>query len=1149
MELSVDDNLVYEQVGSRGRRFGLPTTMKPLFRPDVLRQHVSVFELPERVERAKEKLDTWAEFFSSDASDGFKEKNLLPDFLTDIFCEVLGYTGPVEGRGRYTISREQLVEAGGKFADAVLGEFGPDERRFFVALEGKGPRNPLDRPFGGRRMSAIEQGYQYALNLPCDWIIVTSMRETRLYYKGTDQYTCERFEMERLAHDDTQLRKFVFLLDAERVVPVDGTCHLYDLLKDSETADQNLTRAYYQQYANIRHDAFLALCHANSEIPKEQILTATQKLLDRILFCAFCEDRGLIPDDTIKEAYEHRDPYNPRPTWENFRALFQFVDQGNNTLGIPQYNGGLFALDPILDNLAVPDEVCAFFKTLGDYDYRPIEYVQDALDDISVNNLVDVDILGHIFEQSITDLERLRNELEGIAEPLDPKKHKSRRKKEGAFYTPNFITRYIVEQTLGSILRERQERLRKTHAAQATGTACSVMAEPAAYDLTTLNNPQRDALVAFWLDWQQHLARVRVLDPACGSGAFLIEAYDQLFAAYQAANQRLEELRGHAELFDLSRQILERNLYGVDINEEAIEICRLSLWIKTAERAKVLTDLDHTIRIGNSVIDDPEIHPKAFNWCEAFSEVFEDGGFDVVVGNPPYVRQELLSPYKPYFEKSYRSYHGMADLYVYFYELGMRLLKPGGKLSLVVTNKWMKAGYGEPLRRFFGDHSWLESVVDFGHAKQIFEDADVFPSIIVARRPTDDPKPKDTRVCAIPREQLRVDNLSFQIAEEGFRLERAWFGSEVWQLEPKEAVELATKLVDVAVPLKDFVGASPLYGVKTGCNRAFLIDERTKDRLLGTDPASDQYIRPYFRGQDIKRWSSNWAGLWMIAIESSRDRQHPWSEAGSDAELVFCETCPGIYSHLKAFEAALRQRQDQGQHWWELRPCAYWEAFSSPKIIYPEITWQPKWCLDTSGTLVNNTVFFLPSSDLWVMAVVNSPTAWWLAWRKAVHGKDEALRFLGNFVEAFPVPDPSKETQDRALLLVSQVSESSARQLSTCRQLLDWLRVEFDIEKPGTKLQFPIGLDTDAFVNEVRRVRGKKHPLTSAALRTLREEHAATIVPAQALAAKALAIEHRISDLVNKAYDLTPEEIDIIWKTAPPRMPISQHRQAVGSSE
>ncbi len=788
----------------------MPVEAKPLFRPDVLRPHLAAFQTP-AVDA--DKLQHWASEISSGRVDRFGEQEILPHFLADFFVGILGYTGPA-GHDRYTIGFERYVEVDGKFADAVLGEFN-SHHRYVVALEGKGPRDPLDRPYAGRRMSAVDQGYRYAINLPCDWIIVTSIRETRLYHKGSDQQTFERFETEDLADNENALRRFLFLLGAERVVPESGECHFNALLAESEKVGRELTKAFYINYANMRQDGFEQLSRDNPQVPRHDVLTCTQKLLDRVLFVAFSEDRGLLPTDTIRKVYQHRDPYNPRPIWENFRGLFDSINRGNAALGIHAYNGGLFADDSVLDSLAVSDDVCGYFRELGDFDYRP------AAEASGETKVIDVDILGHIFEQSITDLERLRNELEGLAQPLGVEKHKTRRKKEGAFYTPSFITRYIIEQALGGVLGDRFEQLRAKQQKSAKGSAKTALADPAVYELDALKRPARAALVKFWEAWQDELTTVRLLDPACGSGAFLIEAFDQLHAAYQQSNDRLEELRGHRTLFDLDKRILENNLYGVDLNEEAIEICRLSLWIKTAARGKALTSLDHPIRVGNSVVDDPEVHPKALDWQAAFPEVFAQGGFDVVVGNPPYVRQELLSDYKPFLESAYKAYHGMADLYVYFYELGLRVLKPGGLLSFIVTNKWMKAGYGEPLRRLFSDHAWVESVVDFGHAKQIFEDADVFPSIIVARKPTKAPKPATARLCTIPREQLRIEDLSRQIEEEGVELPVEQLTADAWQLEPRGVPKLMAKLCEKSMPLKEFVGQSPLLGIKTGFNKAF----------------------------------------------------------------------------------------------------------------------------------------------------------------------------------------------------------------------------------------------------------------------------------------------------------------------------------------
>lgn len=1118
----------------------MPVEAKPLFRPDVVRPHVEAFALPERVAQCQTKLDRWAELIRGGRVDAFNEKELLPDFLADIFVGLLGYARPVDQADGYTFSQEKHVQVAGEYADAVLGRFLTNQPpRFVVAVEGKGPKDPLDRPYAGRKMSAVDQVYRYAINLPCDWIIVTSIRRTRLYSKATDQQTYEQFDTEALANDERQLRRFVFLLGAERVVPVAGECHLYALRNASEKVGKELTKNYYVEYADIRQDMFEKLSTANPSEPRPDVLTAAQKLLDRVLFVAFSEDRGLLPADSLVKAYEHQDPYHPRPTWENFRGLFRSINEGNAALNIPRYNGGLFAADDVLDRLSVPDAVCDHFRTLGEFDYRPASEASIGGSDDG-RGLIDVDILGHIFEQSIADLEKLRGEIDGLTERASANQ-RTRRRREGAFYTPSFITRYMVGRTLGAVLGDRFERLRKNHAATARGTARAILTDPRVYDMATLNNPQKEALVGFWEAWQDELAAVRIVDPSCGSGAFLIEAFDQLHAAYLASNDRLEELRGHRTLFDLDRKILQDNLYGVDLNEEAIEICKLSLWIKTAARGKVLTSLDQTIRNGNSIVADPEVHSRAFDWRTAFPEVFAAGGFDAVIGNPPYVRQELLAEIKPYLEREYRSFHGMADLYVYFYELGLRLLRPGGRMSFIVTNKWMRSGYGEPLRRLFGDASWMESVIDFGHAKQIFPDADVFPCIIVARKPTDEPPPETARVCAIPREQLRIDDLGNQIDTEGFDIDRSRLTADSWSLEPPGVAELLEKIASRAKTLPEVAGSRPYRGILTGFNEAFLIDTPTRDRLIAIDANAAAIIRPYLRGQDFERWCPEWAGLWMIAMKSSGDHSWPWSEAESEdvAEAIFQTHYPSLHAHFLVFEDRLRNRQDQGRYWWELRSCAYWSQFDAPKIMYQEITWRAQWSFDTDRRLCSNTAYILPTDDLWVLAVANSPIVWWYSWRTAMHGKDEALRFIAEFVTRLPIPEPTEEQRTEASSIVESLTVKAKAQSESTHTLLDWLLVEYEIEKPGKVLSSPVGLDSDAFVAEVKKRRGRRNPLSAAGLKALRDEHARTIEPAQALAREAVTLEHRLSDLVNEAYGLTPEEVALMWKTAPPRMPVA----------
>jgi hypothetical protein len=294
---------------------------KPLFHPEVLRQQVRSFILPDQTSAWQTKLQHWADLITSGRADALKESELLPDFLTDIFCGLLGYTGPLgsaaphpshnshpshlsaplpaQSPATYTLSRERHVEVDGDFADAVLGRFQNDKAQFTAVLEGKGTRDPLERPFAGRRMSAVDQAYRYAINLPCDWIIVTSMRETRLYYKGAHQQAYERFETVRLAADEALLKRFVFLLGADRVVPVHRECHLYELLRASETVGRALTNQFYALYADIRQRVLTRLCRENSTIAPPDILRCTKKLLDCVLFSAFCEDRGLLIPETM----------------------------------------------------------------------------------------------------------------------------------------------------------------------------------------------------------------------------------------------------------------------------------------------------------------------------------------------------------------------------------------------------------------------------------------------------------------------------------------------------------------------------------------------------------------------------------------------------------------------------------------------------------------------------------------------------------------------------------------------------------------------------------------------------------------------------------------------------------------------------------
>lgn len=264
----------------------------------------------------------------------------------------------------------------------------------------------------------------------------------------------------------------------------------------------------------------------------------------------------------------------------------------------------------------------------------------------------------------------------------------------------------------------------------------------------------------------------------------------------------------------------------------------------------------------------------------------------------------------------------------------------------------MKAGYGAPLRRLFGDRAWVDSIIDFGHAKQIFPEADVFPSIVVMQKrgagvaaPGD-----DVQVSVIPRERLRIGDLRTQVLEAGFELHRSRFGEEAWHLEPPGVQRLLDKIRKRGVALTQFAGVKPYYGIKTGCNEAFLIDTATRDRLVAADPRSAEIIKPYLRGRDVTRWATSWSGLWMI-----------FSRRGIEIDRY-----PAVKEHLSLHRRSLDPRPEE----WDEARDGLWPG-------------RPEFCSDNDGRFINNTIYFLPTADRWLLAVLNSPLTWWLAGRNA----------------------------------------------------------------------------------------------------------------------------------------------------------------------
>jgi hypothetical protein len=428
-----------------------------------------------------------------------------------------------------------------------------------------------------------------------------------------------------------------------------------------------------------------------------------------------------------------------------------------------------------------------------------------------------------------------------------------------------------------------------------------------------------------------------------------------------------------------------------------------------------------------------------FHWHLGFPEVFHvdqnsagpagwSGGFDAVIGNPPWVRQEFLKSAKRLFV-GFKTYSSTVDSSVLFLERAVQITAPGRRIGLLTPNKWFRAAYAERLRSFLRENSRVCLLVDFGHSHDLFPKQDTFPAAVVLepvrQRVADEVTFRFVRAHDSDREKNALTTLisvySIQIPHDRLRAER-------WQLENTDESHLLDRLMETGVPLSEYVGSMPLSGLKSGFNEAYYLDTEARNRLIGDDPTCEPFLRRFLRGRDIKRWTAVWGDQWHIVIPSSQNRSWPWSNAADEveAESIFAQTYPSLHYHLKQFEEKLRKRTDKGTFWWELRACDYYDRLERPKIIVQFIAYYSQFALDTEGFYINNVVLFIPSGDLYLLAILNSRLVWWLMNRTLSPRKDGGRSVEVQRLLQIPVPlcdaDLRAEIERTALALVTEPS-------------------------------------------------------------------------------------------------------------------------------
>jgi len=1222
----------------------------------------------------------------------------------------------------------------------------------------------LDKERGAENPSAQITNYLYRSKVR--WGILTNGRQWRLYEQEKSRQGGVYFEVDlvQLIIDGSldDFRWFYHFFRRAAVLPDPaGQSFLERVFEGSVTyAAEVGDRLKESVYDALRLLIGGLLDHAGNGLDRHDPETLRQVhnnaliVLYRLLFLFYAEDRRLLP-------YE-QDPYADvslyrlhrevnarlrsggtytaatRQFWPRLMNLFELIDQGFPDGGIPEYNGGLFsprkhphvAYTPQDGHRRweVGDHALAQVIDLLAYDRQPGAHVGHR--DIDYATLA-VQHLGSIYEGLLELQPRLATEpmVEVVrgksatfvgarhAVPL-PDPHARRietngiylatdrgeRKATGSYYTPKYIVDYIVEHTIDPLVIDaaaavaalRPEVESRIGELAARRESIPELDQATRADLAHAIEAERARLLEPYLS-------LKVLDPAMGSGHFLVGAADFLALAMATdPNLPAVDTSDDDPQLQYKRLVVERCLYGVDLNPLSVELAKLSLWLHTVSSNRALSFLDHHLRCGNSligarltedlsteparigrggkVVRDPsgqmtfgftdtlrskhlqylldtfrkiaeapagdaaserakarwyeamdavrdrfrevancwlapyfgsevtaeeyeraveslrdgaiagaaaphstatarERVPSAedlpaadhslpdgrgagekigdeswfaaaqtlaatrrfFHWELEFPEAFlspsgllpaDQRGFDAVIGNPPYVRQEQLGDQKPYFEDRYAEvYHGMADLFVYFFGHGLELARPGHRLSYISSNSWLQTNFAEPLRRQVRTAQTVETLIDLGNNRTFEEAPDVCPSIFVIRRT---PAPADHRfgAAAFDRgEAPRFDPATF--ARKVLHVTQADQPDAGWQLTDDATRRLVAKLMDAGRPLGEVVGGRMYYGVKTGLNEAFIIDQATRDRLVAEHSRSAEILKPLVRGEDLRPWYQEEEGRWLVRVPSgwTREAFGP-GLTGDEAWQHFGERYPAVAGWLEPFADRAIARQDKGDYWWELRPCVYYDAFEQPKIFWPDILKLPRFSWDDQGKYCNDTGSILAVPDPSLVARLQSRVSWFGISFVALHNKYRdglwEYRLKSQFVERIPILPVGTAEADwlgqRALAIGDDARSRHTLHNRTRHRLLS------DLGTPTAKLNQKLTawwtLDFAGLRAEVKGCFKHDIPVAErdqweAWFATQKAEH-------DRLTGRIVDLETELNDRVYHLYDLTRDEIAIV---------------------
>jgi type I restriction-modification system DNA methylase subunit len=829
------------------------------------------------------------------------------------------------------------------------------------------------------------------------------------------------------------------------------------------------------------------------------------RLIGRLLFCWFLKKKKskggvpLLKDKIISsDAVDQVSGY-----YHNMleRLFFQVLNtpaekrikeaSHDYWLQVPFLNGGLF--EPHLkdfyevdalwkskhqNTLKVPDE---WLKKLFEI-FELFNFTIDESTTVDVDISVDPEMLGRIFENLLAE--------------INPETGETARKSTGSYYTPRPIVEYMVDESLKQYLKTElasnnvsparspvipakagiqvengcpittsgMTNTRDSGQAGMTEEIDAKLAKLLSYsdDPIGLTEPETDAII-------DALDKVKIIDPACGSGAFPMGILHKMLLMLQKIDpeskkwvekklSRIENKLLRQEMgAELRRKnwdyihklgIIQNSIYGIDIQPIAVEISKLRFFLSLVVDEKIddnkpnrgvvpLPNLEFKFVAANSLIGLPHMsrlsqmeifearadieklkelrdayftsygddkksiehefqkiqdkmqeyarkemathkktletqtlklsqwnpfEDKASSWFDPewmfginnpsplAGEGKGEGGFDIVIGNPPYMQLQKLKGtplQKAYKSQNYKVHDSSGDIYCLFYEKGFQTLREKGTLCFITSNKWMRAGYGEKLRSYFAEHNPLV-LIDLGPG--IFESATVDTNILLIQ--------KSKNSCSLQAVSIAnndIVDLSSFVKNSAVTLAKV--SKDAWFVGNDAEQKLKRKIEKISKPLKEW-DVKIYFGIKTGLNEAFIINQETRDSLVAEDAKSTEILKPILRGRDIKRYGYGWAGMWLI-------------QTGFDIDVP--KLYPAIYKHLLKFEKKAQNRDDQGRNWWNLRACAYYPEFEKKKVIWKRIGSILRFGYDSEGMYGHDSTCIMTGADLkYICAFMNS---------------------------------------------------------------------------------------------------------------------------------------------------------------------------------